>query len=622
MPQVPVFLHLLQQFQVLGDKMAEIKIEKKLGQVSQAWRSAGSDAMPQFRLSAPRDERAAIIARTTGNVLGAVDKVVALGRKLQDDADDMELVQLENKNREMMDTIARDHVFYNEGDVNSAAETHRKTLSDWISENKVLSARGKKRANMMLEKMNGIYKSSANNKYLNFLANHNISIAKENLEKAQHAGDFAKAKEWLGTLDSHMVRWNGRTSGISEADINSKTAVAAYLNKTRDYGISALREDLKNLDKRNEDGTMNLLGMKINPQDAEYLTRTIRQKISRQINSGADLLDELYVQGELTHDKLAELYRGGVISAAQYTQRQNFLDREEQQNIIRKYNAGAETVNKLIAENSFTREKLEELYRDGAISADMYIKQRNFFERQEQTRTLNRGKEQYLDILETLYNYDATGKSNDDIVSFQSDMNEALAASDINREQQMHLRSIMQKMFRVSSVEKKVKVENPWSSQRGQELKKLIESRFNEGGYAYKKDKTPVVAVDRKLQMLTAGARLLMDNNGTMQVSEIMERLDHINELMKEGELKRILNGRGGVIDPDKFGKVFDSREMKDQVFVGLFGPKVLKAKSKIEHLKKEGYIDKADIVKDLEKDGRLVWVLKDGKEVYADEYE
>ena len=601
--------------------MAEIKIEKKLGQVNQAWRSAGSNAMPQFRLSAPRDERAAIIARTTGNVLGAADKVVALGRKLQDDADDMELVQLENKNREMMDTIARDHVFYNEGDVNSAADTHRKTLSDWISENKVLSARGKKRANMMLEKMNGIYKSSANNKYLNFLANHNISIAKENLEKAQQAGDFAKAKEWLGTLDSHMVRWNGRTSGISEADLNSKTAVAAYLNKTRDYGISALREDLKNLDKRNEDGTMNLLGMKINPQDAEYLTRTIRQKISRQINSGADLLDELYVQGELTHDKLAELYRGGVISAAQYTQRQNFLDREEQQNIIRNYNAGAETVNKLIAENSFTREKLEELYREGAISSDMYIQQKNFFDRQDQTQTQNRGKEQYLDILETLYNYDATGKSNDDIVSFQSDMNEALAVSDINREQQMHLRSIMQKMFRVSSVEKKVKVENPWSSQRGQELKKLIESRFNEGEYAYKKDKTPVVAVDRKLQMLTAGARLLMDQNGTMQVSEIMEQLDKINERMKEGELNRIFVGRN-VIDPDKYGKVFDSRKIKDQAVADPFGPIVLKAESKIKRLKKEGYIDKADIVETKEYNGRLVWKLKDGRKVYADEYE
>ena len=251
----------------------------------------------------------------------------------------------------------------------------------------------------------------------------------------------------------------------------------------------------------------------------------------------------------------------------------------------------------------------------------MYIQQKNFFERQEQTRTLNRGKEQYLDILETLYNYDATGKSNDDIVSFQSDMNEALAVSDINREQQMHLRSVMQKMFQKSSIEKKVKVENPWSSQRGQELKKLIESRFNEGKFAYKKDKTPVVAVDRKLQMLTAGARLLMDKNGTMQVSEIMERLDKINERMKEGELDRIFSGRN-VIDPDKYGKVFDSSKMKDQVVPDPFGPIVLKAKSKIERLKKEGWIDKADIEAIKNINGRKAWVMKDGRVIYADEYE
>lgn len=551
--------------------MAEFRIKKQVGNVNQAWRSAGSNAMPKFRIHNVENKTGEILGNMAKNVAGAVDKVMALGKKLQDDADDMELVNFENLNREEMTRMADKFTFEDEASVEKASSAHRKTLSDWISSNKILSDEGKQRANLMLEKMNGLYQNSAQMRRLNFLANKTINEAKNNLDTAMAAGDFALAEKWRNQLDAYNIQWHGKPSGITPEDVKSKTAVSAYLNSSRKFGIADWRMDLEGFVskegndriKRNEDGTITLLGMKVNQKDADYLEREIRQRISKQTNDGADLLDELHARGELTQDKVEAMYKTGMISAAQYNQQKRYLE-------------------------------------------GVAVKEQ---------------KGVALGIYEELFDFDPMGKSQADMEKFEAYINDEIAAADISPEQRLELRGMVRKMFRKDTVSNTKKAVNPWSSQRGQELKKLIEDRFKSGGYAYKKDKTPAVAVDRKLQMLTAGARLLMEQNQSLPVSQIMERLDTINERMKEGELDRIFNGKN-VVDPDKFGKVFDSRKMKDQVVADPFGPIVLKAESKIKGLKKEGYIDKADIVETKEYNGRLVWKLKDGRKVYADEYE
>jgi hypothetical protein len=121
------------------------------------------------------------------------------------------------------------------------------------------------------------------------------------------------------------------------------------------------------------------------------------------------------------------------------------------------------------------------------------------------------------------------------------------------------------------------------------------------------------------VQILSAGARLLMADNQSKKISEIMEQLNALDTGMKEGEYERILIGRGGVLDPQKWGKAFDSRELRKKT---VSAESALAAENAIAYRKRNGWVDKADIEVTKNINGRKAWVMKDGRVIYADEYE
>ena len=540
--------------------MAEIRIDKKVGNVNQAWRMQGSNAMAKFRVSGVNDQGGKILSDAMDTLSNAIGATLKLGKQLQDESDELELVKLENLNREKMTRMNEEFSFTNEDVVNSAVNSHRRALSDWISENKTLSARGKERANVMLEKMNGLYKVSAENQRIKFIANNNLTTARNFLEQAQQAGDFVTAEKWRKQLETWSVQYLGKPTGITPEDVKSKTAAFAYLNCSRGYGIGALRGELESIGKRNADGSLFLHNMLIHQADADYLEKAIRQRINKQINDGADMLDELHVSGGLTAEKLEELHGAGLISAAQYNQQRNFLERKEA--------AGQKGV--------------------------------------------------ALGIYEELFDFDPNGKNQDEIERFQAYMNETLSSADISDEQRLELRAQLKRMFRKSSIDGRKKVENPWTSERGKELRTLIENKY----YVKRGEKMDPAASDRKVQILSAGARLLMADNQSKKISEIMEQLNALDTGMKEGEFEKILIGRGRVLDPEKWGKVFDSNDEKDLREKGGFWDWLGDFSGVASRLKKGGWIDKADIVSKRVLNGRVVWELKDGRKVFADEYE
>lgn len=544
--------------------MAELRIKKGIGEVNQSWRMQGSDAMARFRISAPDDRRAQIFGKTVDKVTSAVSATLDLAKKLQDESDELELLKLENLNREKMTRMNEEFSFTNEDVVNSAANSHRQALSDWISENKTLSARGKERANVMLEKMNGLYKVSAENQRIKFIANNNLTTARNFLEQAQQAGDFVTAEKWRKQLETWSVQYLGKPTGITSEDVRSKTAAFAYLNSSRGYGIGALRGELESIGKRNADGSLLLHNMLIHQADADYLEKAIQQRINKQINDGADMLDELHVSGGLTAEKLEELHGAGLISAAQYNQQRNFLERKE------------------------------------AVGR----------------------KDVALGFYEELFDFDPTGKSAKDIEAFEAYINESIASADLDTAQRLELRAHVRKMFKKTQTGEK-KAENPWTSERGKELRTLIENKY----YVKKGKEMDPAASDRKVQILSAGARLLMADNQSKKISEIMEQLNALDTGLKEGEYERILIGRGGVLDPQKWGKVFDSGNEKDLskragFFEGLTGWETGDFSGVTSRLKKEGWVDKADIEAIKNINGRKAWVMKDGRVIYADEYE
>jgi low affinity Fe/Cu permease len=566
--------------------MAEFRIEQKPASISQAWRAEGSNAMTRFRVNQLPDQRGSIISDALGNLVGAMKdgvhiqaKLDELSAKLNSENDDLELVKLENLNREMMTNMGQ---FQTDDAVKDAGEQHKSRLEEWLKSNTQLSEDGRKRAGVMMEKMNGIYRAGAQVRLLDYRRNKIITEDRQFLEQAVAAGDFGGAEKWYAKLEQSMAEYLGKVPEFTREDVKARTASAAYLNSLQNYGIEALKEQFGKFNKREKDGSFNLDGITISGNDADKIQQQLQSRISKQIIDGENRLDWLRNEGWLDDGAAIEMFRAGTISSSQYSRVMAELEKEKNAEVYAKSEA--------------TKQKhLQNSYR----------------------------------IKEMLVDFSADKMTPDQVSAAHAGFLEMVNSAELSDAQRIDLKESIKRMFpKTEEKNTKPPVVNPWSTETGKEIRSLIDLRFKAGEYKFSGDGIDALAVDRKLKMYKAAEFLMQNGNKTLP--EIMQQLDSLNEQWKDGEISQILNN-GRVIDPEKWGKVFDSREIKelevDSRVSPVIMPYFLKSNKKIkekeiESLKKQGYIDKADIVEKRDDNGRVVWKLKDGRFVYADEYE
>ena len=451
--------------------MAEFRIEQKPASISQAWRAEGSNAMTRFRVNQVPDQRGSIISDALGNLVGAMKdgvhiqaKLDELSAKLNSENDDLELVKLENLNREMMTNMGQ---FQTDDAVKDAGEQHKSRLAEWLKSNTQLSAEGRKRAGVMMEKMNGIYRAGAQVRLLDYRRNKIITEDRQFLEQAVAAGDFGGAEKWYAKLEQSMAEYLGKVPEFTREDVKARTAVSAYKNSLNGYGISALREELANIEKREEDGSLNLYGITVRQKDADQLSQHLRTTIAKQINAGEDEIAKRIASGEMNEELADKMYSGGIISANQY----NSL--KKQFNLQRK-NAGKDEIAKRIASGEMNEELADKMYSGGIISANQYNSLKKQFDLQRKNaekekhrqagykakETEERHKKNYYDFEYTLIEYEPAWKTGAQIAIDKADAIERLNQLDINQHQKNQLRQKINTTFPVDSEGNKTQGKN------------------------------------------------------------------------------------------------------------------------------------------------------------------
>ena len=404
--------------------MAEFRIEQKPASISQAWRAEGSNAMTRFRVNQVPDQRGSIISDALGNLVGAMKdgvhiqaKLDELSAKLNSENDDLELVKLENLNREMMTNMGQ---FQTDDAVKDAGEQHKSRLAEWLKSNTQLSAEGRKRAGVMMEKMNGIYRAGAQVRLLDYRRNKIITEDRQFLEQAVAAGDFGGAEKWYAKLEQSMAEYLGKVPEFTREDVKARTAVSAYKNSLNGYGISALREELANIEKREEDGSLNLYGITVRQKDADQLSQHLRTTIAKQINAGEDEIAKRIASGEMNEELADKMYSGGIISANQYNSLKKQFD-------LQRKNAE------------------KEKHRQAGYKAK---------------ETEERHKKNYYDFEYTLIEYEPAWKTGAQIAIDKADAIERLNQLDINQHQKNQLRQKINTTFPVDSEGNKTQGKN------------------------------------------------------------------------------------------------------------------------------------------------------------------
>lgn len=178
-------------------------------------------------------------------------------------------------------------------------------------------------------------------------------------------------------------------------------------------------------------------------------------------------------------------------------------------------------------------------------------------------------------------------------------------------------------------------------SENGRMIKEHIKSAIRQAAKIDDQGMLPKL-VELQGQMLHAARNLSAKPDMTYE--QIAEQIDQLHCKFLTGEIKSFFNpATGQVRDPGKFGKVFDSRELLKgrsnnidwkTLFVpadfGMvtalrsFWDPEASPEAEIPRLKAAGWIDKAEVVKAIidESSGRTIWKLKNGRKVYADEYQ
>ncbi len=178
-----------------------------------------------------------------------------------------------------------------------------------------------------------------------------------------------------------------------------------------------------------------------------------------------------------------------------------------------------------------------------------------------------------------------------------------------------------------AQIDKRIDGQDPFKKdEKGELVKDMIDQMAKAGDFAYRGDENEAMQAERKLQFYTAGRQMLQDGKG---ISEIKKEIDGLNQAWQEKRIAQLFNNSGRLKQSATNGKSFDSRKMYAEALAPYENswlepsPYVYQeVHHKVQKLKKDGWIDAADII-DQQKgeSGRMVWTLKDGRKVYADEY-
>jgi hypothetical protein len=163
----------------------------------------------------------------------------------------------------------------------------------------------------------------------------------------------------------------------------------------------------------------------------------------------------------------------------------------------------------------------------------------------------------------------------------------------------------------------------------GRELKKKILADIKIFGE--ENDEIPDAdIVEMKLNMLHAARQMV--NDPKIKYADAAKKLDEIKALAAEKKISEIWSPATGELRVDTYGKVFDSKEKTVREAVpGLYGRSFWRKRNmtpdEIEAKKKQGFIDLADIVekrtvKDSQGRPREMWKMRDGRLLYADQYQ
>ena len=236
--------------------------------------------------------------------------LAAAARESRQAADQVELTRLNNFAREQ---VLRLDGVTNEKMLEEKAQGFRETFAQMISDNQNLSDDGRKQANIMLEKSVGAYRLEGVAQINRYWKNQQQMQAADSLNQAVAAGDLSGALNWF---DRSLEL--GVTPQYSLDKYKSMTFANGYFNSPaiQGMGIGALRNELTKISATAPDGSSKEFPM-IKGDELENLKTRLKRRINDLVNAGEQKLDILLAQDQLTPDIVDALVQQGIIGVEQ-----------------------------------------------------------------------------------------------------------------------------------------------------------------------------------------------------------------------------------------------------------------------------------------------------------------
>lgn len=171
-------------------------------------------------------------------------------------------------------------------------------------------------------------------------------------------------------------------------------------------------------------------------------------------------------------------------------------------------------------------------------------------------------------------------------------------------------------------MQQKLKQDDPLNTEKGKMAKQIADGLYQ--SEKFKSDDPDAGAKADNLLEAYKAVRLMLGEGRSL--SDIQSRLTEMQKMQQERKISNLITSRGKLRDPKKAGKVFDSGDTgRDYLRANMasqsgFGG--LGVITEAARRKREGWIDKADIVETRERNGRKLWKMRDGRTIYPDEYE
>ncbi len=370
------------------------------------------------------------------------------------------------------------------------------------------------------------------------------------------------------------------------------------------------KEIAEKLTARDKDGNY-LHFTHLSQGERDRLTRYARNVADEQANQRQmAFLVAAAKNGEcMTKDELGAMHDRGEISDEEYRMRLPVVERFWE---LRR----AEAEQKIIADASISGEipdlkKLEADYADGRISAEDYNRQRAAIEQgqarraaMEQRRQAEEQRQKNMVLRQWKAQIELSDRPLPDQIARQKAALAQQAAALFPRDDASQL-EIME-VF-----DKHIKDDIFGKTDTGKEVKSELEEIKKEI------DQSDPDQIEMWIELTEVARRMLGDGK---PYHEIVKQIAELKKMRIEGKIDRFFHpDTGRIINPDTFGKVFDSRKQTQGFYVAP-GMVPVPLKNSIPN----GWIDKANIAEVFQEPetGRTKWRMNNGVEVYADEYE